>query len=111
MGRRRRRSIDGCCVAAFQLATMALVSALVGSCLLGCKVQGKRTFTVEALGQKIVIVDEVSPNDQGEQEYLVSFDEAGLNVIGWVIDLFRPEPADEPAEGPAGTGTEGDDDG
>lgn len=90
-------------------AFLAAIGVIVAAFCFGCVVEGHRRFTVEALGQTVVIEDEVSPNDEGKQEYLLSFDEAGLNVIGWVIELFKP--ADEPAESPAGAGTQGEDDG
>lgn len=84
------------------------VGCYVGSCLWsGCVVEGHRKVTVTAFGQTFVVEDEVMPNDQGVQEFTASFDEAGLNVIGWIFDLFK----DEPAEPPAGAMTQGDDDG
>jgi hypothetical protein len=61
------------------------LSAVGFVCLGGCVASGQRTFTVDVLGQKIEVVDNVGLNDQGKTEYKASFDpEAWRWMWAWL---------------------------
>jgi hypothetical protein len=63
--------------------------------LVGCVAEGKRTVTIEFLGQTIKVEDEVSPNSEGVQTYKAGFDEES-SVVAAILGWMTPEPSDKP---------------
>jgi hypothetical protein len=63
------------------------------ACVLSCVAEGKRTVTIEFLGQTIKVEDEVAPNSDGVQTYKTGFDDESSfmeALLGWMFPEDKP---------------------